>query len=601
MPNTGENFNSFTDNTGEASGEIDARVARERGEKANEAAAEKSREEKLAELAALRQRYMAERARGEKIMREIERRTGENTATAEAAPSDSDAGTTIEGAIDSLDNIAGSEVSGDEIIEDIPEGEPEGDSSETAENVPENTEATPEATRDKAKKNLNFKKVIMVAAPVALAAAVLIGSMIGGKDKGNDNNAPEQNPTTMEYVVDGETAEAEKGIYDGYGEKGMWLAEGKTSAVAFAEAGQVGEVCNNDEVEMMKYAAHNQVETFADYMANLPEALQPEGFKGLNLAETEAKLESLSPEDFEAIEAAFGGIMDNAFTRRVTLNGTYDNAFMRQKDASGAVVHENMELVRCATQENGTEATEFYWVDANGNEIGSMTVKMSPVYDADGNITSFKLCMQVVNEPGNEIYEGIPEIPSDPEDPSEPTPIPVVTPTPAPETPDTPDTPTPAPETPTPETPTPETPTPETPTPETPAPKDPENMTRIDNQIQQDIAEDIGTEQVVVHQETAAPQDVTTPPPAEAYEGTAPTIVENEAAPAAEAVQEQVSEANNYSENRGGANANEYAPVQENQAAQQAANAAETPIEQAPSASDVGTQEVEDYLAGLGL
>ena len=94
-------------------------------------------------------------------------------------------------------------------------------------------------------------------------------------------------------------------------------------------------------------------------------------------------------------------------------------------------------------------------------------------------------------------------------------------------------------------------------------------------------------------------------PSSEAYEGTEATIVVNEAAqptdedtPApVQLIQETpgesqsdqneervnvISEENNYTENRGDANADEYSPVQENEPAQQEANEAETPVAEAP-------------------
>ncbi len=514
-------------------------------------------------------------------------------------------------AISDLDKIAeggSSEATGAEVVEEVEtNGEPGAEVEEIEVDEETGSEVVEEAgerpseeevrgTAEKAKKKKALSNYIVGIGMIALSGAILASAFMS-RGANKEEEVPQGNSVKLEDVVEndvgGETMEAEKGIYDGYGEAGMWLSENKSGPYAFADAREVAEVCDNDEVEMIKYTAHNQVESFADYMANLPEELQPEGFKGLNLRDTEAKLESLSPEDFTALEATFGVIMDEALTRRVTLDGSYDNAYMALKDPNGAATHENMEIVRCATNESNLEVTEFYWLDANGNEIGSMTVKMSPVYNEEGEIVSYELCEQVVNKQGTStIYEGIPEV--TPETPSTPTPETPVPVTPVPETP-TPETPTP--ETPTPETPTPETPTPETPTPETPAPKDAENMTRIDEQIHQDIAEDIGTEQVVVHQETAAPENITEKPAAEAYQGTEATIVENEAAPAAEPVQEQISQENNYSENRGGANAGEYAPVQENQAAQAEADASAIPVSEAPT----GGQELTDILGDLGI
>ena len=279
------------------------------------------------------------------------------------------------------------------------EAKPEG----TAEDEPASPEDIKEVKK-RAKKNSAARKY--AAGVCALIAAAGIGLGIWGAAKSNMNGAP------AAITITNETGEKMKGIYDGYGEKGMYLSEHKTSAVAFADAGEVSEVCNDDEVDMILYTAHNQVESFADYLANLPQELQPDGFKGLSITETEAKLESLSPEDFTALEGTFATIMNNALTRRVTLNGRYDNAYMRVKNPGQDIVHENMELVRCTTNESNLEVTQFYWTDASGREIGNMTVKMTPVRDEKGVIESFKGCEQVVNPEGSStIYTGMPEIP----------------------------------------------------------------------------------------------------------------------------------------------------------------------------------------------
>jgi len=101
--------------------------------------------------------------------------------------------------------------------------------------------------------------------------------------------------------------------------------------------------------------------------------------------------------------------MDRAFTRNVTISGPQDNAYMRSKDNNSAITHENMEVVACTTNENNLEITQFYWTDENGNEIGSMNVKMIPVRDAVGNIVGFKGCEQVVGGKPL-VYAGLPRI-----------------------------------------------------------------------------------------------------------------------------------------------------------------------------------------------
>ena len=359
--------------------------------------------------------------------------------------------------------------------------------------------------------------------------------------------------------LDSSGEQAERlGIYDGYGEKGMYLSENKTGELNFAAAQEVAEVCDNDEVEMTKYTAHNQVESFADYLANLPEELQPEGFKGLSILETEAKLESMSDEDYSAIEKEFGNIMDKAFTRRVSAEGEYQNAYMKWKNPDGDKIHENMDIVDCTTTESGITVNQFYWLDDEGNEIGSMTIKI--IYDENGDIVGG--CMQVINRKGEKphLYEGMESVP-------DPTPTPSPKPT------------------------------------ETPAPKDAENLERIDEQILEDTAKDIGTEQVtVLPAEEVSYETITSEPSADIYQGTSPTIVENQAATTAEPVQEQsISENNSYNVNLGGANANEYAPVQANPEAQTTADEAEIPASEAPGVNDIGSETLDDILAELGI
>ncbi len=420
---------------------------------------------------------------------------------------------------------------------------------------------------EKPKEKGGAKRFFTGVAIIAIAAVIGVG-LLTGRSNNRDNKTP------TETSVDADDASGENnetlGIYDGYGELGMWLSENKAGEFNFANAAEVAPLFNNDECEMVKYTAYNQVESMADYMANLPDSLQPEGFKGLSILETEQKLQSLSDTEFNAIRAQFNQTIDNAFTRRITVNGEQQNAYMRLIDPSLPATHDNMELVECTTNENNLEVTQFYWLDADGNEIGSMTMKLIPVRDANGDIVSFEGCEQIINPLGENpaLYGGLETIVE------------------TPETPDTPET-------------TPETPpeTPETP-PETIAPKDEENLERIDENINNDIAEDIGTDEInITPTEEVSAEDITEQPSAADYQGTEPTIIQNEASAPAEQIQEQVSPENNYSQDLGGANANEYAPVQENEAAQAAADAAEIPIEQAPTEGEA----LENALNDLGI
>ena len=263
-----------------------------------------------------------------------------------------------------------------------------------------------EAKEDFKPKNETLKKI----GATALAALVALGIFTDGFSffkKGKNKNITDNRPTTSSS----EKFESESGIHDGYDEYGMFLSETKSGPYNFANAAEVAEVCKNDEVEMIKYTAHNQVESFADYLANLPRELQPEGFKGLSILEAEKKLEDLDDEAFDKAEEDFGEIMEQGFTRTVTVNGRQNNAYMSQKDKSKPTKHENMQLVKCVTNESKLEVTEFYWLDKDGKEIGTMRVKMTPVVDEQQK-ESFKGCLQVISPVGEKtnIYTGMPEV-----------------------------------------------------------------------------------------------------------------------------------------------------------------------------------------------
>ena len=500
------------------------------------------------------------------------------------------------------------------IIAVAPEDKP-AESGEIKESGAEDEPATPEEIKEvkkRAKKSSGARK--WAAGVCALIAFAGIGLGILGAAKNNKGSDRNTNGTPAIVTVANEAGERMKGIYDGYGEKGMYLSEHKTSAVAFADAGEVSEVCDDDEVDMILYTAHNQVESFADYLANIPQELQPDGFKGLSITETEAKLESLSPEDFTALEGTFATIMNNALTRRVTLNGRYDNAYMRVKNPGQDIVHENMELVRCTTNEHNLEVTQFYWTDASGRELGTMTVKMTPVRDEKGAIESFKGCEQVVNPEGSStIYTGMPEIPTP--EPTPPTPTP---PTPEPE---------PEPE-PTPEL-TPKDPQQEiehagpdvTPleldedvTPPTTLEQDQANFDAIEQQRQEDAARQaeadrVAAEQAAAEQQAAVQAEARRQAEAEAAaqrsaeEAAAEAARQAEANRAAEAAaqaaaQEQAARAAAEQQAAQEATAREQAQAEANAAAAQAAAQAEQQHVQEQQASDAG-QSMSDFNANL--
>lgn len=301
-------------------------------------------------------------------------------------------------------------------------------------------------TKEKAAKHSGFNRFINNAAEVVkdpkklaalgLTAMIATGAAIGGYQVGKSLNSNAETKPDKQ-IEEQEKAETEIGIKDGYGEKGMYLSENKPSELSFGSAVEVAEVCDGDECEMVKYTAENQVESMASYLANLPKELQPEGFKGLTIAETEQKLESLSDEEYEKVQQEFNNAIDQAFTRRIKVEGRRANVLMNKQDVSGDTNYENMKAVKCETTENAIMLQLFWTKDNNANspEIGSMVLKI--IYDDDGNIIGG--CIQPLNELDSSVLDGLEEKHDTPKEtgaPDNPD---------TPDTPDTPDNPTPEP------------------------------------------------------------------------------------------------------------------------------------------------------------
>ncbi len=124
--------------------------------------------------------------------------------------------------------------------------------------------------------------------------------------------------------------------------------------------------------------------------------------------------------------------------------------------------------------------------------------------------------------------------------------------------------------------------------------KDHENMQRIDNNIDNDIKQDIGTNEIRHNPNPGVTSDdLTEKPSASDYQGTKPTIVQNETSTQATPVQESVSSSNDYSSNNGGAHQSEYHPVAENSSAQAAADSR--------GDTQASGSDIDDILSDVGI
>lgn len=187
-----------------------------------------------------------------------------------------------------------------------------------------------------------------------------------------------------------------QGIIDGYGEQGMWLDKNKPGkGFAFANAAEVAKACHNNPKEIMKYTGRNQVESLAAFIGSMPDRVRPEGFKGLSILQADFKLENISDEAYDKVLTEFNNAIDISKADAEVVNGTYHNVYMAYRTEDGRrvgandayfdearnVTHDNMELVRCKTNESNTDVTRFTWTyrSEDGSIMEeSMMVKIGP-------------------------------------------------------------------------------------------------------------------------------------------------------------------------------------------------------------------------------
>ena len=165
----------------------------------------------------------------------------------------------------------------------------------------------------------------------------------------------------------------------------------------------------------------------------------------------------------------------------------------------------------------------------------------------------------------------------------------------------------------------------------TPEPKNEENHVRIEEKIEEKHEDNLYTEDFNIPEteDVTKIEEVTEKPAPEEYKGTEPVIIQNEASKDAEPIgrdlstgyndnttaeqtqQEEIkqtppspiSEANDYSQDLGGANEQNAPenPVEADQTGQSQADENRIPDNELPSTEDVGGQELNDILADLGI
>lgn len=461
-------------------------------------------------------------------------------------------------------------------------------------------------TTKKAKNNHVFRNVLIAVTSIALAGAIGIGLFTGPGGKKSES-APAPAPTpAVEAVKDTGEKDELRLQYD-YTE---WADFGhKSSHNAY---GTDYSDCYGDD--------EKTTAGFLQKAESMPEAL--------------ASYKSIFFED-EQKELGIWDMTEKELEEYMSDENSPEAAAMQQKllDAIAVTLNDKENTKWEYNYENEDENSYYViWEDANSDgtqtpdemHLGYSTVKrhnapQANLYrrDKDGNwVKVLDLNLYCGFQP-NTPTDTPPDVPLIPdEEPSVP-----VSSTPAPSLPVSPPSgPVPSKPASPPSPPVSPSPAPSAP-PSSVAPKDPDNLTRIDKQIKEDIETDVHTGDIIITptDDVTEVEEITEEPAAEDYHEPAPTIVKNEAAEEAEPIQgdaetgvpSQISPENDYSQDRGGANeANApEEPVVADQEAQDKADAAEIPIDEAPGVddiggqdlNDIGGQDLNDILADLGI
>ena len=444
-----------------------------------------------------------------------------------------------------------------------PETSPEGTSEDNPEDTPENTGET-DRTRltERIKSSPKLKAALVAIAGVA--ATVIIALIIStGGGRGDDQSRRQEPPTVQvdDNTTNNETnaeTEAEHNSLTGYealdqridgsflqyDNPGCYNDENKVTTDSVGNPDAVFELIDvdptNATAEQRGAVQEYLIGSMEEPAASWAIACGFEGFEGLNQAEAEERIHNMSDEE----KAEFLEQIRDSFSRTEwhyeTASGINHNQFMEgngPEDIHSGFVDSDLTGVRVlvgeTTLEDGSTIRTKFKEDCGNIEI--MAVRVSP--EGEATVVIIDVVVPPETEPASHEDETTP--------------------------------------------------------PEETVGKDEENTIRIDSNIAEDIAENIGTGEVRVSQtptvESQAPTIAPTPP---SYEGTSATTVQNPDSTQTGTVA-PTNPANNYNEDRGGANSSEYAPVQENTAADQA----EIPIEQAPT----GGQALEDILGDLGI
>lgn len=456
---------------------------------------------------------------------------------------------------------------------------------------------------EKAKKNETVKKVLSAAAGIAVVGVLVASFVTGGP---NNSSVIESTSTTSSISAEQETGpesltgyEILDNTIDGsflqYGNIGCYESHEKTADISVGAPNEVlraiGINPDNATPEergvVQEYFAYSMEEP----AASVAIAGQLEGFYGLTQKEAEDKIHNMTAEEKTKLQSQLKDFFDHTSYHEEFGNGAYLNQYI-------------------AEDENGEKYSGFTESNLTGQKMLVGVTKFE-----DGTTiewTSKESCGNnedriIITPPG-----GTPTVFTIPTTPSSSNP-PRITRTTTSTSGTTPTTKTTDPSNPNttsttgttnPSTPNTTTTTtqPGTTTTSSSIPqytttthqqKNPENLRRIDENINSDIAGDIGTGDVVVTPNPGVREDEITDKPSREVYATRATTTQNADSRRAETIT-TTNPSNNYSENLGGTNPTSPNAVQDDRSAQEEANSrGDTAV--------TGNSELRDVLGDLGI
>lgn len=199
---------------------------------------------------------------------------------------------------------------------------------------------------------------VLLSASMLAGGAAMVRNLMH-RDAGASTAPIESTDSGLDEEETAEAAEENEvmRLTDGYDEKGEWLegydenlnytGDAKGGPNNFVDVELVREAIGEDASfgDMLTYNAEHQSESFAAYMAAMPDSMKPEWLRGKTAAESEEAIENASDEDYAEAFRIFKLAYGDAGYEDMRLEGEdIASLYMYLEDGATEVNHDTMHL-----------------------------------------------------------------------------------------------------------------------------------------------------------------------------------------------------------------------------------------------------------------